>query len=305
MTTPSSSSPDYATLGFTQILINLEHKGGIAIVTLNRAKYRNTFTKLLLKELTIAFELFDKDDRVRVVILTAGHDAPAYCSGADLTNGWDPWRSSKKPGAENNSPHADGGRLVLPIYTCRKLTIAAVNGDAAGIGITGLQLPFDFRFIWGGAKLTFPFVRRGISVDGLSSYLLPRLIGQSRATALLLSGLTVVPSSTLLSGLYFQILDRREDVLPAARAFALEMAGATSQVAVAYSKALIQRPGRSVEENHRLESECTYRTLNAGDAAEGVSAFLEKRKPVFRERLGDRWENWWDDQVYQYRKTKL
>jgi hypothetical protein len=55
-----------------------------------------------------------------------------------------------------------GGKVTLAIFRCRKLTIAAVNGHAAGVGITGLQLPCDFRFVWGGAKLALPFVRRGI-----------------------------------------------------------------------------------------------------------------------------------------------
>jgi enoyl-CoA hydratase/carnithine racemase len=65
------------------------------------------------------------------------------------------------------SAHRDGGGTVtLAIFRCRKLTIAAVNGHAVGVGITGLQLPCDFRFVWAGAKLAFPFVRRGITPEG-------------------------------------------------------------------------------------------------------------------------------------------
>jgi enoyl-CoA hydratase/carnithine racemase len=56
--------------------------------------------------------------------------------------------------------------VTLAIFRCRKITIAAVNGHAAGVGITGLQLPSDFRFIWAGAKLAFPFIRRGIAPEG-------------------------------------------------------------------------------------------------------------------------------------------
>ena len=56
--------------------------------------------------------------------------------------------------------------MTLAIFRCRKITIAAVNGHAAGVGITGLQLPCDFRFIWVGAKLAFPFIRRGIAPEG-------------------------------------------------------------------------------------------------------------------------------------------
>ena len=63
--------------------------------------------------------------------------------------------------------HRDlGGKITLAIFRCRKITIAAVNGHAAGVGITGLQLPCDFRFVWSGAKLALPFVRRGIAPEG-------------------------------------------------------------------------------------------------------------------------------------------
>jgi len=59
--------------------------------------------------------------------------------------------------------------VTLAIFRCRKITITAVNGHAAGVGITGLQLPCDFRFIWAGAKLAFPFIRRGITPEGAYS----------------------------------------------------------------------------------------------------------------------------------------
>lgn len=63
--------------------------------------------------------------------------------------------------------HRDGGGMVsMAIHRCRKITIAAVNGHAVGVGVTALQLPFDFRFVWGGAKLALPFVRRGIGAEG-------------------------------------------------------------------------------------------------------------------------------------------
>ena len=58
--------------------------------------------------------------------------------------------------------------MTLAIFRCRKITIVAVNGHAVGIGVSGLQLPCDFRFIWAGAKLALPFVRRGIAPEGVS-----------------------------------------------------------------------------------------------------------------------------------------
>jgi enoyl-CoA hydratase/carnithine racemase len=65
--------------------------------------------------------------------------------------------------------HRDfGGKVTLAIFRCRKITIVAVNGHAAGFGFSGLQLPCDFRFVWAGAKLALPFVRRGIAAECVS-----------------------------------------------------------------------------------------------------------------------------------------
>jgi hypothetical protein len=85
--------------------------------------------------------------------------------------------------------------VTLAIFRCRKITISAVNGHAAGVGITGLQLPCDFRFVWAGAKLAFPFIRRGIAPEGTWRTRLPLLILKSciRTTVLLRSGIDLSP----------------------------------------------------------------------------------------------------------------
>ena len=167
--------------------------------------------------------------------------------------------------------------MTLSIFRCRKTTIAAVNGHAADVGITGLQLPSDFCFIWAGTKLAFPFIRCGIAPEGTlqytrslagvgvrnadtrnngldrmlmlmsvynaaaSTYLLPRLLGYSPTVGLLLSGGTYSPDSPLLQGLYHATFPNREDIFPAALAFARELAANTSQTAVAWTKALLWR----------------------------------------------------------------
>ncbi|KAF5326700.1 hypothetical protein D9619_004490 [Psilocybe cf. subviscida] len=300
------SSPDYSQQGYQNIKVNLEE--AVLTIVINRAKYRNTFTVSLWKDLCDIFQLCDKDDRVRVVILTAEPTAPAYCSGADISSGWD---SLWDPEAEKEGEHAhrdSGGVLALIIYRCRKLTIAAVNGHAAGVGMTGLQLPFDFRFAWSGAKLTFPFVRRGIVAEATSTYLLPRLIGQSRASSLLLTGATVFPDSPHIKDLYHQILPTREEVYPAAKAFADDLAANTSQLSVAYTKGLIQHPGDSVEENHLFDSRAMRLTGNSADGAEGVRSFKERRLPKFTGTLSkdsSPWYPWWRRFDVLHRSAKL
>lgn len=202
---------------------------------------------------------------------------------------------------------------TLAIYNCRKITIAAVNGHAVGVGFTAMQLPFDFRFVWKGAKLAVPFVRRGIAAEGkstlqfcavqvimdpniltaCSSYLLPKLVGHANATALLLTGSTFSPDSPYLQGLYHKSFDKREDVYPAALAFATDLAANTSQVAVAYTKALLAHPGSSIEENHLLDSRIIRMLSVSEDAAEGAASFKERRPTKFTDTLSKGLSDWY------------
>jgi len=148
-----------------------------------------------------------------------------------------------------------------------------------------MQLPFDFRFIWSGAKVTFPFVARGISAEAVSTYMLPRLIGASRASSILLTGATLPATSPLFSGLYHETLPTRQEVYPAALAFAKGLAVTTSPASVAWTKALLQHPGDSAEENHLLDSPAIRILGKGNDATEGVKAFFEKRNPKFDNSL--------------------
>ncbi|KAJ7928895.1 peroxisomal enoyl-CoA-hydratase [Mycena leptocephala] len=220
------SAPDYSALGLTTLLVSLD--GAVLVVLMNRSKQRNSWIGSVPKELQQVFDLADRDDRVRVVVLSSEHTAPAFCAGADISGGWDVlW----DPEEEKEGPHAhrdSGGKTSL-----------------AGVGMTAMQLPFDFRFVWAGAKLTFPFVavESYLKASATSSYLLPRLLGHSRANSLLLTGATFTPESPLVQGLYHQIFPTRE-----------ELAATTSQVSVAVAKGLIQNPGNSAEENHLYDS---------------------------------------------------
>ncbi|ESK95356.1 enoyl- hydratase isomerase family protein [Moniliophthora roreri MCA 2997] len=299
--------PQYDKLGFREIKAYLD--GAVLVITIDRAKSRNTFIGTLGEELVRVFELGDRDDRVRVIMLTAEPNAPAYCSGADISGGWSGLFTEEEKKEGVDLAHRDsGGKLSLAIYRCRKVTIAAVNGHAAGVGMTALQLPFDLRFAWAGAKLTFPFVRRGIAAEATSTYLLPRLLGQSRASSLLLTGSTYSPNSPQIQSLYHEILPSREEVFPKALALAKELAANTSQMSVAYTKALIQHPGDSAEENHLLDSRAMKILTSGKDASEGVKAFFERRQPQFQDTLSkdtNAWYPWWKTVDVKHRLTKL
>ncbi|KAJ7126844.1 peroxisomal enoyl-CoA-hydratase [Mycena epipterygia] len=300
------AAPNYSAQGFTQILVSLD--GPVLVILMNRSKQRNSWIRPVPLELQKVFDLADKDDRVRAIVLTSEHTAGAYCAGADISGGWDVlW----DPAEEKEGPHAhrdSGGKTSLAIYRCRKITIAAVNGHAAGVGMTAMQLPFDFRFVWAGAKLTFPFVRRGIVPEATSSYLLPRLLGHSRANSLLLTGATFSADSPIVQGLYHQILPTREEVFPAALAFAKELAATTSQVSIAVAKGLLQNPGDTVEENHLIDSRAMRTLGGTADGEEGIRSFIEKREPKFTGTLSKDlgpWYPWWREVNTKHRGSKL
>ena len=118
-----------------------------------------------------------------------------------------------------------------------------------------------------------------------STYLLPRLLGYSRTVGLLLSGGTISPDSPLLQGLYHATFPNREDVFPAALAFAHELAANTSQTAVAWTKALLWRGADSIEGQHILDSRGISDLSSRGDGAEGVQAFKEHRSVRFSDVL--------------------
>ena len=181
--------------------------------------------------------------------------------------------------------------------------------------MTALQLPFDLRFAWAGAKLTFPFIRRGIVPEGsylcsfraeilisithnqkqqtaASTYLLPRLIGQSRANSLFLTGGTFSPNSPQIQSLYHEILPTREEVFPKALALAKELAIHAAPKSVTYTKGLIQHPGDSVEENHLLDSRALKIVASGEDAEEGARSFFERRPPRWKDSSEDK-EEWY------------
>ncbi|PIL35489.1 hypothetical protein GSI_02217 [Ganoderma sinense ZZ0214-1] len=300
------ASVDYSKQGFSAIRVELD--GAVAVATFCRSKERNTFTAPVVHDIIKAYDLFDRDDRVRVVVLTAEPTAPAFCAGADLSGGW---MGMFTPENEKEGEHAHrdgGGQVTIAIHRCRKITICAVNGHAVGVGVTGLQLPCDIRFIWAGAKLAFPFVRRGIAPEAASSYLLPKLLGHSRALSLFLTGATVSPDSPLISGLYHSILPTREEVFPAALKLAKELAENTSQTAVAVTKGLLWHTPDTIEEAHILDSRAIRVLGAAGDAAEGARAFVERRMPKMKDKLSDNltpWMPWWREINVNHRKAKL
>jgi enoyl-CoA hydratase/carnithine racemase len=103
----------------------------------------------------------------------------------------------------------------------------------------------------------------------------------------------VNPDNRFIRDMYYQILPTREEVFPAALAFAKDLAANTAQVAIAYTKGLLAQPGANIEENHLLDSRAIKLLGSSGDAAEGARAFKERRLPRFTDTLSNSSSPWY------------
>ena len=166
---------------YTTLLLEIE--GGVAIVTLNRPEQRNAWSVGMAQELNRMLGELDRDDAVRVVVLTGA--GSAFCVGADLPED----DAFETPEGEQARDPMHWRTLVAP-WSLRKPVVAAINGHAVGVGIT-YALMCDRRFVAEDAKIAFAFVRRGVLPELASHAILPRLVGLDAAADLLLSGRTI------------------------------------------------------------------------------------------------------------------
>ncbi|MBK9466879.1 MAG: enoyl-CoA hydratase/isomerase family protein [Gammaproteobacteria bacterium] len=177
----------------------VEHRDRVAVITLDRPEQLNAYTVQMGEDLVHAFDSLRTDDSVHVVVLTGA--GRAFCAGLDLNAlGATPDPALPALGEE---------RLIrsfgAELFNYPKPVIAAINGAAAGIGVT-MTLPCDIRIAAAGAKLAFPFAKLGI-VPGLgSSFLLPRLLGPGQAKILALTGQTISAEEALAIGLVDRVV---------------------------------------------------------------------------------------------------
>jgi enoyl-CoA hydratase/carnithine racemase len=175
----------------------------------------------------------------------------------------------------------------MPAWDIRKLVIAAVNGHAIGIGFT-LTLQCDIRIFAADAKYGIVQVRRGVMGDAYSHWTLPRMVGQSAAAEILLTGRTFDGHEAKALGVCSRVLPA-DEVLPAALALAHDVAANAAPRSVAASKGLLWSTwGLSPTEIERQETALHHELMNHADAREGVLAYLEKRTPQWEGRVPGR-----------------
>mgnify|MGYP002654935445 CR=1 FL=1 len=281
--------------------ISFDVSDGIATITLNRADKMNAFTGRMMHELISAFDVTDADDDVKSVIVTGA--GRAFCAGADLSTGGETFAKGGSDVKTAQGIPRDGGGLVsLRIFNSLKPVIGAINGAAVGVGVT-MTLPMDIRLASESAKFGFVFAKRGIVPEACSSYFLPRLVGIQQATEWVYTGRLFGAQDALDAGL-IRSVHAPDDLLPAARALAEEIAANTAPVSIALSRQMLWRMlGASHPmEAHRVDSRGIKERGKSADSKEGVVSFLEKRPAHYPDRVSDGipniFPNWQDPEFF-------
>ena len=260
----------------------LERDGDIAVVRLHRPDRLNAFTNAMCDRLIAVMDECDADDGVRAVVVTG--TGRAFCAGADLGGGGDTFVLGDDP-ETGGAPADKGGLVSLRFYRSTKPVIVAINGPAAGVGVT-MTLPADVRIASDTARFGFVFTKRGIVPEACSSWFLPRVVGIATALRWTLGGQMVSAEEALAQGLVSEIVPA-DRVLARAIEVAREMTTGTAPVSVALTRQLMWRMlgAESPEVAHRADSLAVYLRGTSGDAREGVESFLEKRSPAFPDRI--------------------
>ncbi|HUK40240.1 MAG TPA: enoyl-CoA hydratase-related protein [Candidatus Acidoferrales bacterium] len=256
-------------MGYETILF--EKENGIATITLNRPQALNAFIPQMNKEVLEALRDGERDSAVRCFMLTGA--GRAFCAGQDLKG-----RTPEQKGSLGASLREKYNPMIRQIRQMEKIVIAAVNGVAAGAGCN-LALSCDLRVASEEAKFIQSFVRVGLAPDSGGSFILPRLVGLSKAMELLLLGEPVDAHEALRIGLVAKVFPAAE-FTTSVREIAERVARAPRGIGL-IKRAVNHAVLPQVESDLEYEAYLQEIAGRSADYDEGVRAFLEKRTPVF------------------------
>jgi enoyl-CoA hydratase/carnithine racemase len=273
---------------------------GVLTVWLNRPERRNALDPRAVEELCGAIDEADSRDDVRALVVTGA--GKSFSVGADLSGGGGSFGPDAPAPGRDRGPRDWGGVLALRLFACTKPVVAAVNGDAVGLGATML-LPMDLRLAASDARFGFVFARRGIAPEACSTWFLPRVVGIATALRWTLGGEVFGVEEAASAGLVHRVVEP-DTLLEKARAAARSLVARSAPVSVAATRQMMWHGLTMTHpmEAHRMESAVVRALGAAPDAREGVLSFLERRDAVFAGHPSsdlDPFLHWWADPPFE------
>ncbi len=253
--------------------VQLTRRDDFAILTLDRQEALNALSFSIVEQIGAALDEVAKGDARALVITGAG--PKSFCAGADIKElrGRDLMAQKR---ATDRGQAVMAKLDVLPIPS-----IAAINGYAFGGGLE-LALACTFRIAGRNAKLGLPEIKLGLIPGYGGTQRLPRVVGEARALDMIMTGRTVGAEEAERIGLVNRLAEG--DVVEAALAFGRELAG-FGLPALRFAREAVQRAlSVSLHEGLKIESDLNTLSFQTADAEEGMAAFTEKRKAVFRDK---------------------
>lgn len=250
-----------------------EQKNNVLIITLNRPDKFNSFNREMAMQLLDVFDQAEKNPSVRAIVLTGS--GKAFCAGQDLGEAIDP----NGPGIDR-IVNEHYNPIILKIRHIEKPFIAAVNGVAAGAG-ANIALACDIVLAARSSGFIQAFSKIGLVPDSGGTFTLPRLVGFHLASALMITGDKLSAEDAKSFGMVYKVYDDAE-LMSSVLAFA-DTTAAMPTKAIGMTKRLLnESANNTLQQQLDLEGKLQVKATTTFDYKEGVNAFLEKRKPVFK-----------------------
>lgn len=253
--------------------VHLDRSQEFALLTLDRPEALNALSFATLREIDQALDAVAAGDARALIVTGAGERA--FCAGADIKE------LMGRPLAQGRRDMRDGQRIVSRFGTLPMPSLALINGYAFGGGLE-LALACNFRLALRTARLGLPEIKLGLIPGYGGTQRLPRLIGEARALEIVMTGRTVMADEAERIGLVHRLVDG--DLIEAGTAFAREMTGYGLPALALARDAVTGALDGTLDEGLKREADLNTLAFQTADATEGMTAFTEKRKPVFRDR---------------------
>ncbi|OWW20987.1 enoyl-CoA hydratase/isomerase family protein [Noviherbaspirillum denitrificans] len=252
--------------------ITLSYRDEFAILTIDRQEALNALSFSLIGDINRCFDEVEESSARALLITGAG--PKAFCAGADIAELTNRDIEAQKRGAEF------GQRVFARLDTLPMPSVAILNGYAFGGGLE-LALACTFRLAMANAKVGLPEIKLGLIPGYGGTQRLPRVVGEARALEMIMTGRTVAADEAARIGLVNRIVEG--DPVEAGIAFAREFSG-HGMVALRLARGAVQRALQtSLTEGLKVEADLSTLAYQTKDANEGMVAFLEKRKPQFKD----------------------